>query len=66
MKILLYGYHSLLPHKAQDELKKAHEAGKELPEGCFERVRLINRAIAKVKHDLPNLFKDGYIFRRGV
>lgn len=66
MKILLTGYHTLLPHKAQEELKKAHEAGKELPEGCFERVRLINRAIAKVKYDLPKLFKDGYDFRRGI
>ncbi len=66
MKILLYGYHTLLPQWAQNELRNAHEAGKELPEGCFERVRLINRAIAKVKHDLPNRFKDGFIFRRGV
>ena len=56
-------HHSLLPLWVQDELKKAHRQASRHPLGSFEHSKIIDSAIARIKHAIPGWFRDDGICR---
>ncbi len=50
-------YHTVLPKRAQDVLKKAHRDAQQFPAETLEHNRIIDRAIRKVRYDFQNHFK---------
>jgi len=50
-------YHTVLPKRAQDVLKKAHRDAQRFPAETLEHDRIIERAIRKVRYEFAELFR---------